>query len=122
MTRVFVYGSLRHGESNHRVLEGATRIGAARTTARFTLYDLGPFPGMVDAGAGVTEGEIYEVDDETLARLDALEGHPSFYRRTAITLADGAEVETYLLTPAQVEGRPIVASGDWSAHRRERGR
>ncbi len=121
-TRVFVYGSLLAGEPNHRALAGAVLVGAATTVPAFALYDLGAFPGLVAAGEQVVTGEIYEVDAAGLARLDRLEGHPSFYRRTPITLADGDEVETYLLTRTQVAGRPIVAGGCWRAHRKERRR
>lgn len=120
--QVFVYGSLLAGEPNHRVLAGAALVGAATTTPAFTLYDLGAFPGLVACGEQVVAGEVYEVDAVGLARLDRLEGHPSFYRRTPITLADGAQVETYLLTRVQVAGRPVVAAGSWRAHRKERRR
>ncbi|MCC6649382.1 MAG: gamma-glutamylcyclotransferase [Polyangiaceae bacterium] len=120
--RVFVYGSLLAGEPNHRVLAGAALLGAATTTPTFTLYDLGAFPGLVACGEHVVAGEVYEVDAVGLAHLDRLEGHPSFYRRTPITLADGADVETYLLTRAQVAGRPVVTTGSWRVHRKERRR
>lgn len=120
--RVFVYGSLLAGEPNHRVLTGAALVGAAVTTPAFTMHDLGAFPGLVADGEQAVAGEVYEVDGAALARLDRLEGHPSFYRRTPITLADGAEVETYLLTRAQVAGRPVVETGSWRAHRKERRR
>ena len=112
-TRVFVYGTLLAGEGNHRLLANATLVGEARTEPAFTLHTLGAFPGLVKGGACSVAGEIYEVDAETLARLDALEGHPRFYRRTRIALDDGAIVETYLLTPEQVEGRPVIRSGNW---------
>lgn len=118
-TRVFVYGSLLAGEPNHRALAGAALVGATTTAPAFALYDLGAFPGLVAVGEHAVAGEVYEVDVAGLARLDRLEGHPSFYRRTPIALADGAEAETYLLTRAQVEGRPVVASGSWRAHRKE---
>jgi gamma-glutamylaminecyclotransferase len=120
--RVLVYGSLLKGEPNHRLLERATFAGAARTRAEFTLHDLGAFPGMVAGGADAVAGEVYEVDGDTLALLDALESHPTWYRRTPITLADGSAAETYLLTPRHVAGRPVVTSGDWRAHRKEKGR
>lgn len=119
-TRVFVYGSLLSGEPNHRVLASARRIGEARTAPGFALHDLGAYPAMIEGGAHAVAGEVYEVDAKTLARLDILEGHPRYYRRAAITLADGSSAETYLLTPAQVEGRPLIASGNWRGRRREK--
>ena len=78
-----------------------------------TLYDLGPFPGLVPRGSQMVAGEVYEVDKPTLAALDRLEGHPDFYRRTTIALHDGRPVLAYLLTIEQVGGRPIIASGAW---------
>lgn len=119
-TRVFVYGTLLAGEPNHRVLVGATLVGHACTAPAFELRDLGTFPGLVRGGAHAVGGEVYEVDAPTLARLDALEGHPRFYRRTRIALADGTNVETYLLTPEQVEGRPVIVSGNWRSRRKEK--
>jgi gamma-glutamylaminecyclotransferase len=123
-SKVFVYGTLLAGEPNSRLLARSQRLGDARTGEGFALFDLGAFPGMVRARAGVGSviGELYEVDDETLEALDRLEGHPSFYRRTAITLApprDAEPVWTYLLRPEQVAGRKQIPSGSWRAHRAE---
>jgi gamma-glutamylcyclotransferase (GGCT)/AIG2-like uncharacterized protein YtfP len=116
-TRVFVYGTLLRGEGNHRLLARARLLREARTEATFELRDLGAFPGLVRGGAHAVAGEVYEVDADTLAALDRLEGHPRFYRRTLIALADGERVEAYLLAPEQVDGCPVIASGSWRAHR-----
>jgi len=121
-SKVFVYGTLLAGEPNSRLLARAQQIGDARTEEGFALFDLGAFPGMVRAREGIVVGELYEVDRETLAALDRLEGHPSFYRRTAITLAPPMQAEpvwTYLLRPEQVAGRIRIESGSWRARRAE---
>jgi gamma-glutamylcyclotransferase (GGCT)/AIG2-like uncharacterized protein YtfP len=118
--RVFVYGTLLAGEDNHRLLATATLVGEARTKPAFELRDLGHFPGLVKGGTCSITGEVYEVDAPTLARLDALEGHPRFYRRTRIALDDGAKVETYLLAPEQVAGCSVIASGNWRSRRKEK--
>jgi gamma-glutamylcyclotransferase (GGCT)/AIG2-like uncharacterized protein YtfP len=52
--------------------------------------------------------------------LDQLEGHPRFYWRAPIALEDGSTVETYLLPPDRIAGRPVIASGSWRARRGER--
>ena len=121
-SKVFVYGTLLAGEPNSRLLARSQRIGDARTGEGFALFDLGAFPGMVRVREGTVVGEVYEVDRETLAALDRLEGHPDFYRRTAITLAPPSDAEpvwTYLLRPEQVEDRSRIESGSWRARRAE---
>jgi gamma-glutamylaminecyclotransferase len=85
--RFLVNGSLMSGEAKHQLLAvpGARLIMAdARTEPEYELRDLGAFPGMVRGGAGKVTGEVYEVDEATLAALDRLEGHPRFYTRTRI--------------------------------------
>ncbi len=109
---LFVYGSLMKGLGNHRYLAASTFARSARTCASFTLLDLGHFPAMIRAGSTRVCGEVYSIDDLTLAALDRLEGHPTLYRRTEITLEDGARVSTYLLQARHPNRAPIV-SGDW---------
>jgi gamma-glutamylcyclotransferase (GGCT)/AIG2-like uncharacterized protein YtfP len=58
-------------------------------------------------------GEVYRVDDRTLAALDHLEGHPDFYVRSVIGLEAGREVWTYLLDAERVRGRPRIPCGAW---------
>jgi gamma-glutamylcyclotransferase (GGCT)/AIG2-like uncharacterized protein YtfP len=118
-TLVFVYGTLLAGERNHRHLTGARLVAEARTKPTFWLHDLGAFPGMVAGGDHAVVGEVYEVDEATLAALDRLEDHPRFYRRTGITLDDGTIAVTYLLSPEQVVGHPILASGNWRARHKD---
>jgi gamma-glutamylaminecyclotransferase len=114
---VFVYGTLRQEEVNHELLVRARFVAEARTESSFELFDLGPFPAMCAGGQTAVLGEVYAVDEATLARLDRLEGHPSFYQRTQIRLEGGQEVETYLMDRARMRGRVVIRSGDWRAHR-----
>ena len=116
-TRVFVYGTLLAGESNHSLLAHARLVTKTRTQPVFSLHDLGLFPGLVPGGRHAVPGEVYEVDEVTLAVLDRLESHPDFYRRTSIVLENGATVEAYLLTATQVADHPIIASGSWRARK-----
>ena len=102
MNTIFVYGTLKHGGSNHLFLRGQRFMGAARTAPGFTLYSLGDYPGMVRAPgdtAGVT-GELWSVDDACLAELDQLEGlAEGLYERIDVLLAPNAtagSAQTYL--------------------------
>ena len=114
---VLVYGTLLQGEVNHHLLARARFVAEARTEPCFELFDLGPFPAMSTGGETAVLGEIYAVDDATLARLDHLEGHPRLYQRTQIRLDGGQEVQTYLMDRARMRGRARISSGDWRVHR-----
>lgn len=112
---LFVYGSLLRGLVNHHKLEGAELIGEAETEPFFDLVDLGPYPALVRGGTTRVSGELYAIPTSLFPALDAFEGHPRFYRRSRIRLADGRRVEAYLLPPEQAEERPRVAGGSWRA-------
>jgi gamma-glutamylaminecyclotransferase len=120
MTRVFTYGTLLAGEPNHDVLRRSSCLGPARTPPRFTLVDLGAYPGLLAQGTSVVRGELYEVDAEVLAALDRLEGHPTFYRRGPIILAGWRRAETYFFPALRAAGGPIIDSGDWRGWSRSR--
>ena len=79
--RVFVYGTLKKGHYNNTLLEEAEFVGAAKTVGNdYTMYHLGAFPGVKEGGCDSITGEVYNVNDEQLARLHQLEGHPTFYK------------------------------------------
>jgi ABC-type Fe3+ transport system substrate-binding protein/gamma-glutamylcyclotransferase (GGCT)/AIG2-like uncharacterized protein YtfP len=118
-TRVFVYGTLLRGEPNHGLLARARFVAPGRTAPSFELRNLGAFPGMLPGGSHAVVGEVYDVAPATLAALDRLEGHPHYFRRTAMELEGAVAVETYLILPEQAEGRASIDSGSWRSHRKE---
>jgi gamma-glutamylaminecyclotransferase len=111
--KVFVYGSLMSGQGNHRLLASARFVRAAHTEAAFTLVSLGAFPAMIAGGATSVRGELYEVDDATLAALDQLEGHPRFYRRELVSLRDDDRAFAYVLASGSDRRHDVIDSGDW---------
>ncbi|WP_375752397.1 gamma-glutamylcyclotransferase [Vibrio sp. HN007] len=107
---VFVYGTLRKGECNHHLLERSEYLGMYETEPNFQLFDLGQYPGLTEGGHSII-GEIYRVDNETLAQLDILEDIPIEYRRESIETQFGqAWIYIYQqsATPEQV-----IESGNW---------
>ena len=112
---VFVYGTLRRGESNHHWLRGARFLQHWTTPAWFTLYDIGPCPVLCDQGNQRVRGEIYRVSSRGMALLDRLEDYPAHYDRRLITTPCG-QAWIYFQHRAPSSGRGIP-SGDW-VHRR----
>lgn len=74
-TTIFVYGTLRRDFGNHSFLSQSTFKGTATTVEKFTLFCSGQIPFVSRSQAISTiVGEVYEVDNQTLRNLDALEG------------------------------------------------
>ena len=113
MTRVFVYGTLKRGGSNHSFLAAQSFLGAVRTAPGYILYSLGDYPDMVrmaDDTTGVV-GELWAVDDAGLKQLDLLEGvAEGLYERVSLRLAPpfaDQPVETYLYLRSLKGRRPL---------------
>ena len=91
-TKVFVYGTLKRGNSVRgldRWGSSAEFVGPATTTDNnYSLWSLGAFPA-VSSGKVHISGEVWLVDNETLAELDRIEGHPNFYKRIEVSTTQG---------------------------------
>ena len=109
---IFVYGSLCSGEAAHSRLAGAGFVGEAWSRARYTLLDLGPYPGLVASGQTRVRGELYRVSESLLRELDIYEGHPHEFVRSRIDLESDGQAEGYLWQGDPLEGT-VVGSGDW---------
>lgn len=119
---VFVYGTLR------KMLAGLG-VGDAPPPAThqlwgFDMYDYGGYPYIIeDTEAEIDAelyvyGNVYEVDDDTLAELDHYEGvaRGLFVRQTVTvellgTASGFADVWAYVAGPALTPKR--IPSGDW---------
>jgi gamma-glutamylcyclotransferase (GGCT)/AIG2-like uncharacterized protein YtfP len=93
---LFAYGTL--GPS---CLQGCSADGWVFDRVRGRLYDLGPYPALVDwddPEAGWVEGHVRPVDClELEQRLDAYEGvEEGLYRRVALMTAAGRWVWAYV--------------------------
>lgn len=88
--KVFVYGTLRKELGNHYFLQDSVFLGNAITDRSYVMLEssLGrSIPYVVKPNkltkdlTTFVHGEVYEVDNLTLANLDRLEGHPGWYKR-----------------------------------------
>jgi gamma-glutamylaminecyclotransferase len=98
MARLFALGTLKRRFPLCYALEGSQYLGPYRSVERFPLVIAGPWysPMLLDeAGHGRhILGELYEVNETTLARIDGLEsvGQPGNFRITVrVTQPTGTE-------------------------------
>lgn len=115
---VFVYGTLMKGFGNNRLLKNSERVGVATTVNKLKLF-ASSIPFLVnEKGSSVISGEIYRVNERALKQLDALEGHPQWYKREVITVTDevGDSFKAWVyFMPKDNMGRNIseIPSGDY---------
>jgi gamma-glutamylcyclotransferase (GGCT)/AIG2-like uncharacterized protein YtfP len=113
---VFVYGTLRSGGANAMSIRFPDSKFVADTRVRGRLYDLGAYPGLLlNESSSFVIGEVYEVDDETLNKLDEFEAS-SNYLRKQVEISLGAEGRigwTYEPNPELYSLQTLITSGDW---------
>jgi len=120
--KVAVYGTLRQGQGNHRLLnqDPVKHI----EVAGFKMYSLGGFPAIQTSenSKDVIKAELYEVDDSTLRDLDRLEGYDrtqtttnTFYDVQVIDV-DGDKVDIYTMPNREFSESSRIENGDWVAY------
>jgi gamma-glutamylcyclotransferase (GGCT)/AIG2-like uncharacterized protein YtfP len=133
---IFVYGTLKSGYGNNRLLSGAKFLREAVTDAQYVMYSSG-FPYLIPEdqnwneeeapNAASVKGEVWEIDPAIhLAKLDRLESEGSFYDRVTATVNNGEIIQLYqgnrnasgrirshfsLATPTRSEGGTFL---EWS--------
>ena len=116
----FVYGTLRQGDDNDitRLEPAPRKLGTARIKG--VMHHLGGYPGVTLGGEADVLGEVYAVGSALEAKLDAIvseyPAQADEYVKREITVQVNGEKLTchvYEINPSYVQGKPVIASGDW---------
>jgi gamma-glutamylcyclotransferase (GGCT)/AIG2-like uncharacterized protein YtfP len=113
---VFVYGTLRQGgvRAMPEIFPDSKFVGTAKVSG--SLYDMGAYPGLVlDESKPLVVGEVYEVDDGILNKLDDIEAS-SYYQRKQVEVSLGNQAMTcwvYEPDSKLYSLRILITSGDW---------
>ncbi len=100
---VFVYGTLLSGGSAHDYLKDSLYLGRFQLSG-YHIFKLGSYPGIKEkdieeSGERTVFGEVYCVDEETLARLDRYEGEGSLYEKKTVRVSNiwgSVEADAYV--------------------------
>lgn len=123
MIMVFVYGTLRKGEVNHRFLESAVCI-AEQSWTFGELYDSNyGYPAIKQASSTRVYGELYSITEKQLVELDELEGYSesgknNLYERIIQTIHTDQgthEAYVYIANKSNLLKREIP-NGDWKEY------
>ncbi|MFN2510585.1 MAG: gamma-glutamylcyclotransferase [Pyrinomonadaceae bacterium] len=113
---VFVYGTLRRGNAGAMSSRFPDSQFISDAKVNGSLYDLGAYPGLVlNESDSLVVGEVHEVDDETLSKLDDFEASSNYLRKQVeISLDSRRRVcWTYEPSPEFYSFRTLITSGDW---------
>jgi gamma-glutamylcyclotransferase (GGCT)/AIG2-like uncharacterized protein YtfP len=116
---VFVYGTLRKGEANHRLLSVAEYCGWHTTRPCYRMLHLGTYPGVVEGGSTAIKGEVYRVNKKMVVQLDRLEACPRLYRKKMIPTPWG-RAWIYIYRGIR-DKRAVIPSGSWRGEVMARG-
>lgn len=124
MNLVFCYGTLRYGESNHRVIQGAV-LKERNSWTKGMLYDTrNGYPALIESNNGQVYGEVYEVIEQLLERIDILEGfqegrdHNLYDRIVQRIESENGTYEAITYVMRETEDHFIkIEEGDWVSYR-----
>ena len=119
---VFVYGTLRKGDDNDitRLSPPPRYVGKSQISG--LMYHLGAYPGVVltgDASQPII-GEVYAIEPALERVLDEIEmiypqQRDEYVKRHVVVRVGLQQLSclVYEINPAYIQGKPLIASGDW---------
>ncbi|MGH4122130.1 MAG: gamma-glutamylcyclotransferase [Clostridium sp.] len=86
--RLFVYGTLMKGNSNHEKFLSGARFAGYFIADGFQLYDFGSYPLIIQNEIDKIRGEMYIVDSTILDKLDISEEKANLFTRKLIRVVN----------------------------------
>ncbi|MBE5106720.1 gamma-glutamylcyclotransferase [Bacillus thuringiensis] len=126
MHHVFVYGTLRKEQTNAYYMQSAKCIADEAWTYG-KLFDTNEgYPAMICSNEEKVYGEVYEVNDEILHKLDELEEYTGnaetdlYDRITQTVYTTDNEIQAYVYIAQDKKMlKKDIDSGDWLVYRKE---
>lgn len=112
---LFVYGSLKKGYSNHKLLADIAK-SIQEGTIKGTMYDIKMgFPAVQLKGNYTIHGQVVKMDKQYLEYFDYFEGVPRLYQRQNVKVnVNGQQIDAFIYTMRILPmGASIIGSGNW---------
>jgi gamma-glutamylcyclotransferase (GGCT)/AIG2-like uncharacterized protein YtfP len=114
-----VYGTLKQGFGNNRLLAEAEFLGEFRTEPKYSMYSLGGFPAVTLQGNTALTVQVYKTSDpDVVDRVNSLEGFtgvkddPNNWYDTKTIETPYGEAEMFYFK-RQPTTAALVESGNW---------
>jgi len=116
-TYFFVYGSLRRGEYNYRMIEKVSEFKGMTSINGYKLISLGYYPCVVKSNNKEDKviGEVFLINDiDAIKNIDYMELNSGYKRvKQKVVMGSGDEVEVLFYEFKRPVLAPFVESGDW---------
>jgi gamma-glutamylcyclotransferase (GGCT)/AIG2-like uncharacterized protein YtfP len=103
--RLFVYGTLQHGQSRNYILNGLKFEDAILVNHRKVVPPSLGFPFIINDKGSMVSGEIYYgTSPSLLSRIDKIEGEGELYHRilVKVKLSSGKYIEAFTYYPSEI--------------------
>ncbi|MFW9879200.1 MAG: gamma-glutamylcyclotransferase family protein [Candidatus Thorarchaeota archaeon] len=103
--KIFVYGTLQHGQSRNYILKGLKYEKATLLNYRKVEPPSLGFPFIIQDDNSKVGGEIYyDIEKSIINQIDMIEGEGELYHRilVKVKLDDGRETEAYTYYPSDM--------------------
>jgi gamma-glutamylcyclotransferase (GGCT)/AIG2-like uncharacterized protein YtfP len=103
--KLFVYGTLQHGQSRNYILRGLKYEKATLLNYRKLEPQSLGFPFIIKDDDSSVKGEVYYgVGESLINQIDMIEGEGKLYHRilVVVNLEDGNETEAYTYYPSKM--------------------
>lgn len=117
---VFVYGTLRKGDSNDITKLTPAPVYIGNSIIKGDMYHLGGYPGVTLGGSGNIIGEVYAITEPLERLLDGIESeYPAqsdeYVKRKLKIVMDEQSLDciVYEINAAYIKDKTPIMSGDW---------
>ena len=121
---VFVYGTLRKGDSNDITKLTPAPVYIGNSIIKGNMYHLGGYPGVILGGSGHIMGEVYAITEPLERLLDGIESeYPAqaneYAKRELTIVMDEQSLAciVYEINTTYIKDKPQIMSGDWIKNR-----
>ena len=121
---VFVYGTLRKGDSNDITKLTPAPVYIGNSIIKGNMYYLGGYPGVILGGSGHIMGEVYAITEPLERLLDGIESeYPAqaneYAKRELTIVMDEQSLAciVYEINTTYIKDKPQIMSGDWIQNR-----
>lgn len=119
LKRIAVYGSLRKGMGNHRLIKDAQYVDTHIVSLPMKMISYGAFPALIPSQERhEVVIETYDLNPREYADVERLEGYPHFYDKYEFTEPNGQACEIYFVPKDTDTGAEHIV--DWVKYKSNR--